>query len=70
MSQTIAKIGFIGAGNMGTAIMKAIRSKFDAAEIYAADPDQAKLEALKAFGVQPVRMQRRLQIPVSMCSWQ
>ena len=53
MSQTIAKIGFIGAGNMGTAIMKAIRSKFDAAEIYAADPDQAKLEALKAFGVQP-----------------
>ncbi len=37
----------------GTAIMKAIRSKFDAAEIYAADPDQAKLEALKAFGVQP-----------------
>ena len=53
MSHTIAKIGFIGAGNMGTAIMKAIRSKFDAAEIYAADPDQAKLEALKAFGVQP-----------------
>ena len=48
MSHTIAKIGFIGAGNMGTAIMKAIRSKFDAAEIYAADPDQAKLEIGRA----------------------
>lgn len=53
MGQTLEKIGFIGAGNMGAAIMKAIRSKIDGAEIFAADPDQEKLRALQAFGVTP-----------------
>ena len=47
------KIGFIGAGNMGAAIMKGI-SASEAAEkieLYAADPDSAKLEALAEYGV-------------------
>ena len=53
MCNTVTRIGFIGAGNMGTAIMKAIRAKFDTVQLYAADPDQAKLTALEELGVQP-----------------
>lgn len=47
------KIGFIGAGNMGAAIMKGISASEEAEkiELYAADPDSAKLEALAEYGV-------------------
>lgn len=42
------KIGFIGTGNMGSAIIQGIRAKYnDDAEIYAYDTDTSKLEALK-----------------------
>lgn len=46
-------IGFIGAGNMGSAIMKGIASGKDAKNIslYAYDPDKSKIEALAEFGV-------------------
>ncbi|MCM1132886.1 MAG: pyrroline-5-carboxylate reductase [Ruminococcus flavefaciens] len=47
-------IGFIGAGNMGTAIMKGI-SKSTAGEnieLFAYDPDTAKVESLGEYGVQ------------------
>jgi len=47
------KIGFIGAGNMGSAIMKGIsKSKIsNSAEIYAFDMDKDKLNALSEYGV-------------------
>lgn len=51
------KIGFIGAGNMGAAIMKGI-SKSEAGkniELYAFDPDSAKLENLAEYGVNPCK---------------
>lgn len=47
-------IGFVGAGNMGSAIMKGI-SKSKAGEniqLYAFDPDSAKIESLAEAGVQ------------------
>lgn len=47
------KIGFIGAGNMGSAIMKGIsKSKMNSdVEIYAFDMDMEKINALSEFGV-------------------
>lgn len=50
------KIGFIGAGNMGAAILKGISgSSFaDKVSLYAADPDSTKLDALAEYGVTPV----------------
>ena len=49
------KIGFIGAGNMGAAIMKGIYASEagKSIELYAFDPDNAKLEALAEYGVKP-----------------
>ncbi|MGN0612258.1 MAG: pyrroline-5-carboxylate reductase [Porcipelethomonas sp.] len=49
------KIGFIGAGNMGSAIMKGIAgsSMGSRTEIYAFDTDKAKTNALLQFGVKP-----------------
>lgn len=45
-------IGFIGTGNMGTAIIKGVAAKFGAeVSIYATDLDQAKLAALSEYGV-------------------
>jgi pyrroline-5-carboxylate reductase len=46
-------IGFIGAGNMGSAIMKGIAGSSLAGDIslFAFDPDTAKLGALSEFGV-------------------
>lgn len=48
-------IGFIGAGNMGAAILKGIAGSKLAGNVslYAADPDSAKLSALETFGVTP-----------------
>ncbi len=47
------KIGFIGAGNMGTAIMKGISASKagENIELYAYDPNPEKLEALAENGV-------------------
>lgn len=49
----MSKIGFIGAGNMGGAIMKGIaKSKMNSeVEIYAFDMDMKKLDALSEYGV-------------------
>lgn len=47
------KIGFIGAGNMGTAIMRGIVSSSagENIQLYAFDPDISKVEALSDIGV-------------------
>lgn len=49
----MTKIGFIGAGNMGTAIMKGIASSNLCYEVslFAYDKDMSKLEDLKPYGV-------------------
>ena len=46
-------IGFIGAGNMGTAIMKGIASSSlsDKITLFTFDPDASKVEALSKYGV-------------------
>lgn len=46
-------VGFIGAGNMGTAIMKGIlnSSLNDRIQLHAADPDSVKIESLQSLGV-------------------
>lgn len=46
-------IGFIGAGNMGTAIMKGIAgsSLAEKVSLYAYDPDKSKTEALAVYGI-------------------
>ncbi len=49
------KIGFIGTGNMGGAIIRGILSKYKSdAEVYAFDPDKEKLAALEKEGVKPL----------------
>lgn len=47
-------IGFIGAGNMGSAIMKGIAGSPAAGNIrlFAYDPDNSKIEALAQYGVE------------------
>lgn len=47
------KIGFIGAGNMGTAIMKGIAGSRagECTELFAYDPDASKVAALAEIGV-------------------
>ncbi len=48
------KVGFIGTGNMGSAIIRGIASKFGAdAEIHAFDVDAEKLAKLAESGVKP-----------------
>ena len=44
----MTKLGFIGAGNMGSAIMKGIANSSLDAEVYAYDKDAAKLAAVPA----------------------
>ncbi len=46
-------IGFIGAGNMGAAIMKGIAgsSVAERVQLYAYDPDKSKIADLSAYGV-------------------
>ena len=55
-------IGFIGAGNMGTAIMKGIAksSLSDNITLYAFDPDTAKVNALGEYGVKPCESEAQL----------
>lgn len=60
------KIGFIGAGNMGSAIMKGISKSSAEAELFAFDPDVSKVEALSEYGVAPCRSETEL---VSSCKY-
>ena len=52
-SMNTVNIGFIGAGNMGTAILKGIAgsSLAEKVSLYAYDPDETKIDALKSYGV-------------------
>ncbi|WP_297955766.1 pyrroline-5-carboxylate reductase [uncultured Ruminococcus sp.] len=51
----MTNIGFIGAGNMGSAIMKGISTSSLGKDIqlYTFDPDSQKVQALSQFGVKP-----------------
>lgn len=52
MNNKMIKVGFIGTGNMGGAIIRGILSQYgDNAEIWAYDPDKAKLSELEKAGV-------------------
>ncbi|MBR6394683.1 MAG: pyrroline-5-carboxylate reductase [Ruminococcus sp.] len=61
-------IGFIGAGNMGSAIMKGIAgsSASENIALFAFDPDTSKLEALAASGVKACSSEAEL---VSVCKY-
>jgi pyrroline-5-carboxylate reductase len=47
----MARIGFIGAGNMATALIKAVLDSGMAKDILASDNDKAKLEAISKLGI-------------------
>lgn len=49
------KVGFIGAGNMGFAILKAIASSGSDASLFAFDKDELKLSRLQEMGVTPLK---------------
>lgn len=56
------KVGFIGAGNMGTAIMRGIINGelSEKISVYTTDVDREKLKSLKKIGVTPVLDTRTL----------
>ena len=54
------KLGFLGAGNMGSAIMRGIFSSGMEISVSAYDKDTAKLDALSAFGVSPCASEKEL----------
>lgn len=61
------KIGFIGTGNMGAAIIKGIAAKFGSeVEIYATDLDRDKLAALSEYGV--IACEKNTEV-VSYCKY-
>lgn len=60
------KIGFIGAGNMGSAIMKGISKSSVDAELFAFDPDRSKVESLNEYGVKYCASETEL---VSECKY-
>jgi pyrroline-5-carboxylate reductase len=55
-------IGFIGAGNMGSAIMKGIAGSQlkNSVQIYAVDHNKDKLDALSEYGVSPCADEREI----------
>jgi len=54
-------IGFIGAGNMGSAIMKGIlSSSAENTQLFAFDPDSAKLAELEKAGIKPCKSECEL----------
>ena len=61
-SMSNINIGFIGAGNMGTAIMKGIAASEAGKNIslFAFDPDTDKVSALKSFGVEACKSESEL----------
>ena len=56
----MTELGFLGAGNMGSAIMRGICSSDMQISVSAYDKDTAKLEALSAFGVKPCKSECEL----------
>lgn len=56
------KIGFIGAGNMGFAIMKGIvgSSLNTSSQLFAFDPDFKKLDKLKELGITPCKSESEI----------
>ncbi len=55
-------IGFLGTGNMGTAIIKGIRASAmaETARLFAYDPDAEKLDALRDYDVTPCESESEL----------
>ncbi|MBR6385263.1 MAG: pyrroline-5-carboxylate reductase [Ruminococcus sp.] len=53
-------IGFIGAGNMGTAIMKGISANVENVQLYAFDPKSENVERLADCGVKPCNSEAEL----------
>ena len=53
-------IGFIGAGNMGTAIMKGISANVKNVQLYAFDPKSENVEKLAECGVKPCQSEAEL----------
>lgn len=57
----MVKVGFIGTGNMGGAIIRGILAAYKGnAEVYAYDPDGEKLRELEKSGVKPVSSEGEL----------
>ncbi len=54
------KLGFLGAGNMGSAIMKGLSAGNSEIDVLAYDKDSEKLNALKSFGVTPAEDEKAL----------
>ncbi|MBQ7784369.1 MAG: pyrroline-5-carboxylate reductase [Oscillospiraceae bacterium] len=55
------KVGFLGTGNMGGAIIRGIISCYgNDAEVYAYDPDREKLSQLEKDGIKPVSSEGEL----------
>ena len=67
MSERI-QVGFLGAGNMGAAIMKGIAASdlADSVALYAYNPTRSKVEALADEGVKAVDSEAEL---VSACQY-
>lgn len=54
------KLGFLGAGNMGSAIIKGIVKSGLKVELFAYDKDTEKLEGFKKYGVKPCKSETEL----------
>ena len=54
------KLGFLGAGNMGSAIIKGIVKSGLKVELFAYDKDTEKLEDIKKYGVKPCESETEL----------
>ena len=54
------KLGFLGAGNMGGAIIKGIVANGFKVELFAYDKDEKKLEEFKKYGVKPCQSELEL----------
>ena len=62
MDNSRISVGFIGAGNMGAAIMKGIAGSEAASgiQLYAFDPDTSKVAALSGYGVEACESEAEL----------
>ena len=54
------KLGVLGAGNMGSAIMKGVKGSGAEVEIHAFDKDGEKLAALAEYGVIPAKSEKEI----------